>query len=192
MTTAISRYESSPYENELGCGSIAMSEAKSSTSRRRWLWELVFLMSVVFAVRAYQQRKLPSGPAPALSGIALDGARVSLDDYRGRPVLLHFWATWCGVCRAEQSSIDALAADAAVLSVASQSGTVAEVADYVRVHGVKPRVIPDASGALAKRFGVSLFPTTFVLDGDGEIRHVEVGYTTELGLRARMWLAGSL
>lgn len=156
----------------------------------RWIRELALVLVVFFGIRAYQQRNLPSGPAPALTGTTLDGAAVSLADYRGKPVLLHFWATWCGVCRAEQHNLDALARDLPVLSIASQSGTPSEVARYVREHAMKPRVVVDESNALTKSFRVNVFPTTFVLDGEGDIRHVEVGYTTELGLRARMWLAG--
>jgi len=155
----------------------------------RLVGEIALVLSVVLGLRAYQQRNLPSGPAPALAGVTLDGAPVSLEDYRGKPVLLHFWATWCGVCRAEQGNLDSVASDLPVLTVATQSGTPDEVAAYVREHGVKPRVVLDEDGALAKRFGVSVYPTAFVLDAEGDVRHIEVGYTTELGLRARMWLA---
>lgn len=155
-----------------------------------WLRDLGLIALVVIGIRAYQQRGLPSGPAPELTGRDLSGAAVSLAAYRGKPVALHFWATWCGVCKAEQSNIDAVSRDLPVLSVASQSGSVADVEAYVREHGIEPRVIADASSELARRFGVSAYPTTFVIDAGGEIRHVEVGYTTELGLRARMWLAG--
>jgi thiol-disulfide isomerase/thioredoxin len=119
----------------------------------------------------------------------LNGAAASLADYRGKPVLLHFWATWCGVCNAEQSSLDELSRDLPVLTVASQSGSASDVAAFVRERHVEPRVIADPSRELARRFGVTTYPTTFVIDAGGEIRHVEVGYTTELGLRARMWLA---
>ena len=155
-----------------------------------WLRDLGLLTLVVVAVRTYQQRDRPRGSAPELRGVVLDGAEVSLAAYRGAPLLLHFWATWCGVCRAEQGSLDSIASDLPVLTVASQSGSASEVAAYVKKHRVKPRVLVDDSNGLAKRYGVGSFPTTFVLDGDGEIRFVEVGYTTELGLRARMWLAG--
>ena len=51
-------------------------------------------------------------------------------------------------------------------------------------------MIVDSTDALAKRYGIRAFPTSFVLDADEDIRQVEVGYTTEFGLRARMWLAG--
>jgi thiol-disulfide isomerase/thioredoxin len=152
--------------------------------------ELGIVLVIVVAIRTYQQRGLPSGAAPAVVGVTLDGTPVSLESYRGKPVLLHFWATWCGVCRVEQSSIDALARDLPVLTIASQSGSTAEVAEHVRKHGVKPRVIADTDNSIARRFGVHGFPTSFIVDSDGDIRHIEVGYTTQLGLRARMWLAG--
>ena len=154
-----------------------------------WVRDALLLIVAVLAIRAYQQRDLPSGAAPAIGGVALDGTRVSLDAHRGRPVLLHFWATWCGVCRVEQSSIDAISRDLPVVSVASRSGDRSAVAAYVEQHGVAPPVLVDAGGELARRYGIRAYPTTFVLDPDGEIRFREVGYTTELGLRARMWLA---
>jgi peroxiredoxin len=162
---------------------------------REWRhWRLIrdigIALLVVVGIRTYQHRDMPSGAAPALAGTDLDGQAVSLDDYKGKPLLLHFWATWCGVCKVEQHNIDALTRDLPVLSVASQSGDASEVASFVREHGIAPRVVVDPESALARRFGVHAFPATFVIDADGHIRHVEVGYTTELGLRARMWLAG--
>jgi len=164
---------------------------QSLRASRFWPWirDGALALVLLAGVRAYQQRNVPSGHAPALVGTALDGSQVSLAAFRGNPVVVHFWATWCGVCKAEQSNIDALARDVAVVTVATQSGSAEQIAAYVSAHGVTPTVIADTSGALAKRFGVGAFPTTFVLDGDGDIRHVEVGYTTELGLRVRTWLA---
>jgi peroxiredoxin len=50
-------------------------------------------------------------------------------------------------------------------------------------------VVLDEQGALAARFGVRGVPASFVLGSGGEIKFKEIGYTTELGLRARMWLA---
>jgi thiol-disulfide isomerase/thioredoxin len=155
----------------------------------RWLRDVALVALLFVAIRTYQQRHMPRGMAPPLAGADLNGETASLADYRGKPVLLHFWATWCGVCKAEQHNIDAVARDLPVLSVASQSGGADEIGAFVRAHGIAPRVIVDEQSVLARRFGVNAFPASFVIDGDGEIRHVEVGYTTELGLRARMWLA---
>jgi peroxiredoxin len=155
----------------------------------RWLRDGAIAVLLLLAIRAYQQRDLARGVAPVLTGRTLDGAQVSLEDYRGAPVLVRFWATWCGVCGAEQSNIDAVARGLPVLSVASQSGSPNEVAAYVKSQRIAHRVIADPEGSLARRFGVRVFPTTLVIDAKGEIRYAEIGYSTELGLRARMWLA---
>ena len=56
--------------------------------------------------------------------------------------------------------------------------------------GVSYRVILDPSGRLAGRFGVKAVPTSMIIDANGEIRFVEVGYTTEIGLRLRLWWVG--
>ena len=158
---------------------------------RHWKWvrDAGIALVILIGIRAYQRRHMPKDDAPPLAGTDLQGTAVSLADYRGKPVLLHFWATWCGVCKFEQHNIDALARDLPVLSVASQSGDADEVAAFVQENAITPRVVVDAESALARRFGVHAFPATFVIDGNGAIRHIEVGYSTELGLRARMWLA---
>jgi len=159
------------------------------TRAKPWLRDLLVVAVIVVGVRAYQQRSLASGVAPPLRAPDLAGREVDLAAYRGKPVIVHFWATWCAMCRAEQHNIDAVARDIPVVTIATDSGTRARVATYVRAHGIEPRVVVDEYGALRSNFGVRAFPTTFVLDAEGRIRHVEVGYTSELGLRARAWLA---
>lgn len=155
----------------------------------RWLPDVALVAAVLLGMRAWQHRDAVSGEAPALSAMALDGSPVSLETYRGRPMMLHFWATWCGVCEAEQHNVVAVAKDLPVLTIASHSGGPAEVSSYMRSRSLELPVVVDRAGELARRFGVHAFPTSFVLDADGEVRHVESGYTTELGMRLRMWLA---
>ncbi|MBC7173859.1 MAG: protein disulfide oxidoreductase [Polyangiaceae bacterium] len=118
-----------------------------------------------------------------------DGALIELARAPGEPVLVHFWATWCGVCRAEEGTIDALADDHRVITIATQSGGAAEVGRYLSERGLDFPTVVDPHGEIARRWGVSAFPTSFVIDADGAIRNIEVGYTTSLGLRARLALA---
>jgi alkyl hydroperoxide reductase subunit AhpC len=87
----------------------------------------------------------------------------------------------------EQASIDAIARDYAVLSVALDEAAADEIRDWMAEKGVSYAVIRDPSGQISGQFGVQGVPTSMILDADGNIRFVEVGYTTELGLRLRLW-----
>jgi len=106
---------------------------------------------------------------------------------------VHFWATWCPVCKAEQGSIAAIAHDHPdVISVAMQSGKPEEVAKYLSDQGIAFPVLNDPDGSISAAWGVHAVPASFIIGPDGQIRFVEVGYTTSLGLRLRLWLAGML
>ncbi len=158
--------------------------------RRRWLRrtaEIGFLVALVLGARAYVSRGAATGPAPALEGVALNGSRVSLSSLLGRPVLVHFWATWCPVCRLEEANIQAVSRHHAVITVATRSGDATELGEYMEERGLDFPVVLDESGFLATRYGVRGVPVSFIVDAGGQIRFVEVGYTTELGLRARLW-----
>ena len=71
-----------------------------------------------------------------------------------------------------------------------QSGTNNAVQQYMREQGVTFPVINDADGQLSSAWGVRGVPASFIVDTEGKIKYVEIGYTTEIGLRIRLWLAG--
>lgn len=159
----------------------------------RWLrgaFEVALAVAVLFGVRAYQVRGAARGAAPAWSAPTIAGERVELAQLRGSPFALHFWASWCGVCSAMRHNVRAFASEHRVISVASESGDVAAIRNFVAQHPVDAPVLADANGALARAYGVRAFPTTFFIDANGGIRHVESGYTTELGMALRLWSAG--
>lgn len=151
---------------------------------------LLFVV-LVAGIRIWQQRDMISGAAPALQGITLAGQPYRLPARPAQPVLVHFWATWCSVCRAEQGTIAALAHDdASVITVAMQSGRPEEVARHMQEQGIAFPVLNDPDGSIARAWGVHAVPASFIIGTDGRIRFVEVGYTTETGLRLRRWWAG--
>ena len=168
------------------------AETKPSKSRvwlRRGL-ELLLFIVLIMGVRAWQQRDIVKGAAPPLSGALLDGKPFVLAAKPAQPVLVHFWATWCPICRAEEGSIESLAHDNPnVVTVAMQSGNSTVVQQYMREQGVSFPVINDADNQISARWGVQAVPASFIVDTDGKIRYVEIGYTTGIGLRFRLWLA---
>jgi len=164
----------------------------AAVSRRRWwLWllEAMVALAVVTGVGLYKTRDVVHGQVPPLQGRLIDGGRFDLKAWRGHPVLIQFWATWCPVCRLERGTIDALARDHRVITVALQSGNAAKLRRYMQESGLRFPVLPDPDGLVAERFGVVGVPTALVVDGRGRIRFVTAGYTSSLGLRARLWVA---
>ena len=108
---------------------------------------------------------------------------------QGRPVLVHFWATWCPICKLEQGTINALSAEHPVITIATQSGDAQAVQTFMQEQHLHFPVLLDEEGTLLQRYGLHGVPATFVIDPQGRIAFREVGYTTSWGLRARLWLA---
>jgi len=159
---------------------------------RRWLGHLVLILAIFMILHWWRSESLASGDAPALTSDFAGGGRFDIDGLKGKPVLVHFWASWCPICRFGNDTIAAIAEDFDVVTVAIQSGGPAEIMGYLSREPSSFPVIPDPDGALATAWGVSGVPASFVLDGSGHIRFATVGYTTGIGLRGRLWAAGML
>lgn len=169
--------------------------APSAPSRwQRWrkpLVEALALVAVILVIRAVQARTLVTGRAPSVVTRALDGAEARVGSASSQAHVLWFFATWCTVCRASEHNIAALSGNPNIILVASDSGSAESVRAFARARGIdRLRIINDEDGALARRFGVRSFPTTFAIASDGSIRSTDVGYSSELGLRWRLFRAG--
>jgi thiol-disulfide isomerase/thioredoxin len=119
-----------------------------------------------------------AAPPPPLELADLGGRTHRLADYRGKVVLVNFWATWCGPCREEMPSLERLrraleGRPFVVLAVnVAEGGRIA--GDYLKTlpHGFT--VLLDRDGGTTKAWGARILPATYVLgpDGDVRIRHV--------------------
>jgi len=160
---------------------------------RKWInrgLNVLILVVIVAGVRIWQQRDIVKGVAPLLSGTLLDGKYFKLPAKPDQPVLVHFWATWCPICRAELGTLDSMAqSNPNVISIAMQSGNSVVVQKYMKDQDVSFPVINDSDSQISSKWGVRGVPASFIIDTDGNIRFVEIGYTTSLGLRMRLWLA---
>ncbi len=161
--------------------------------KRRW-WryasEVLLLVFVLAAIQMYQARGVVDGPAPGFEGVLLDGEAVSLESVRARPLLLHFWASWCPACNIEQGSIQRISKDYAVLTVSIDDMPPEKLLEWMAAKGVSYPVVADPTGVISRRYGIKGVPASFVIDKDNQIRFSGVGYTTETGLRLRLWWAG--
>lgn len=155
----------------------------------RFTLEIAIICLIYFSIKAFLQKDLAAGTVPALQSTLLNGQPVDLQSYQGQPYLLHFWATWCRVCKLEESSIDAISKDYPVITIAMNSGSKEKIKEYLQQNNLSFSVINDDSGEIAQRFGVSGVPTSFVISPEGEITYTEVGFTTSWGLRLRLWMA---
>ena len=162
------------------------------TVRQQWLVVLgvVALLGggLVAATRFMGDELFPvsvGSPAPDFHAATLDTtvpARTkTLADYRGQVVLLNVWATWCGPCRVEMPSIEALhraygpqGLHVVAVSI-DDSGQEKTVRDFVRELGLTFEILHDPSGAIQKSYQTTGVPETFVIGTDGTIRKKLIG-----------------
>ena len=161
-----------------------------------WLalsFDLCALMLVLWGLHAWQTRDLPIGELamptelPELaSGTILPAVRP------GAAGVIYFFAPWCSICRHSISNLDEQVRDGSLdwaSAIALDYGNEAEVAEFVNDTGIDLPVLL-GSNQTAADWEIRGFPTYFVIDANGNISSRSVGYSTALGIRWRVWLAG--
>ena len=117
------------------------------------------------------------------------GNAIDFSSYKGKPLVVHFWATWCPTCKLEASNIDSLSTEYNVVSIAVTSGSDEVINGFMKEHQLSYKVVSDKEGELAKKFNIQAYPTTLIYSKHGELKFAEVGYSTSVGLKARLRLA---
>ena len=122
--------------------------------------------------------------APDFELEALDGKKVKLSDFRGKAVLLNFWATWCGPCKIEMPWFVELQKEYGpqgfqIVGVAMDDAGTEEIAKFAQQMGVNYPVLLGKESVGQSYGGVGVLPTTFFIDRDGKL------VAREFGLQSR-------
>jgi thiol-disulfide isomerase/thioredoxin len=177
------------------------------TWRQRWRGHagtLALVLLVFFGVQAWQTRTVPAALDDALLDLPLTtlrpGAAEQTSSLRaelaalqqrhpGRNVAVYVWAEWCPICTTMQGTVDGVATDLPLITVAMQSGTPAAVARYQHSRGLAWHTLVDPRGQLAQGLGFGAVPGFAVVTPDGQLRWPTLGLTSGWGMRLRLWLA---
>jgi thiol-disulfide isomerase/thioredoxin len=157
---------------------------------------LAVLFSSFASSKAWAQFDKTAWPkmvvTPTLDVIDLQGKSWSPAELEGKVVVLNFWATWCAPCKDELPTLQTLhdiSDSQTVVLTINVREPAARASRYMQSTGMTFPVISDAKGELAKRWGVTVYPTTILIDPNGQARWRVVGDADWSGAQANTWLA---
>jgi peroxiredoxin len=115
-------------------------------------------------------------PAPDFELIDLDGKAVTLSSFRGQPVLINFWGTWCLPCLKELpfwQEINKNWTDKGLVFLSVDNGeTKGKVQSFIQLYGYTFRVLVDPEGEASIGYGIRSLPTTVLVDRDGIVQYI--------------------
>lgn len=148
---------------------------------KRLILALAMSAFVVTGVHAAGFEAREPTPAPALQAQGLDGAPHTLANFRGKVVLLNFWASWCPPCLREMPSMERLrirmAGRPLEIVALDSAETRDEVSAYLSRMPLGFPVLLDPDGSNTRRWKVFALPSSFLLDAEGRVRYVLTGPT---------------
>lgn len=151
----------------------------SNTGMRRFLVSCG-LFAVVLVLAASASALSVGQRAPEIGLRSLDGATVTMSELRGKVVLVDFWATWCSPCRDElphlQRLYRELSTEGLVVVGVSVDREADNVRSFVRRLGLTFPIVHDAQHVVADRYHPTTMPTSYIVDRDGTVRFVHVGF----------------
>ncbi len=140
-------------------------------------------LSATATVGAPAPAPVVGAPAPNFSLQTLDGQTVSLADFRGRTVLVNFWATWCGPCEAEMPAIQdryqTFQTSGLTVLAVNLAEPAADVRAFVERLGLSFTILLDPAETVFDQYRVQGYPTSFFVDPEGVIQNLRIGYMAD-------------
>ncbi len=143
-------------------------------------WIAVLLSLFFLGARAESLEKWVDQPAPEFELAMVSGnGKLSLKDYRGKVVLLDFWASWCAPCKKSLPELQNLEAKYENLQVVAINidDNRQNARRFMKKQALDLTVVFDAKKSVAKTYDISEMPSAILIDRNGVIRHVISGYT---------------
>ena len=158
---------------------------------KKFLKEALITLALAFIlVNVISYIKRPSlsfSTLPAMEIPMVDEGVFDSSAYHDKPLIVHFWATWCPTCKLEISNFNTIAKEYNLITIAVQSGDNQALKKFMQERELDFPLINDAQGVLAKKFSIGAFPTTLIFDKEGKLAFAEVGYTATWSIKLRMW-----
>jgi cytochrome c biogenesis protein CcmG/thiol:disulfide interchange protein DsbE len=164
-----------------GCGDVSRGPAagKAAGGRRGQMAAAVLATAMAVGLAACSSHARPGAPAPGFALTSAAGRPVTLRGFRGKVLVLNFWATWCPPCVEETPSLNALAAalkgrPIAILAVSIDTNA-QRYRQFLQQYHVQYLTARDPSAALPHRYGTVKYPETYIVNSRGEVVRKIVG-----------------
>jgi thiol-disulfide isomerase/thioredoxin len=148
-----------------------------------WIWAVMAVIAIALLVVALTTSSgTQSGDAPNFTANTLAGETITLNDYRGKVVMLNFWATWCPPCRAEMPSIQAAYDQyedrGFVVLAINNSEPASQITPFANTLDLGFPIVLDTSARLQQIFGIQGYPTSIFINAEGNVYATHTGMIT--------------
>lgn len=145
----------------------------------------IIIIVVLNLVSYYKSKDLNKDKLSYKNFELINGSKYTIS--KDKPLLIYFWASWCPICKFQSPNIEELSKDYQVITIVNQSGSKDEIERYLLKNSLSFKVVNDQFNTLSKNFNIEVFPTTLIYDKNGKLKFSDVGYTSTLSMKLKLW-----